>query len=166
MIPSPFPHLADFETRHGLEAGSISATIRHYGDGGSFARLERGELTLEQFCAPFSREYSDFHGVAVTPEQMWELAEALGGRRNELKPLKEVKEVLSRLKNAGVKIAVITNNFRFDDGKTVLPTEPLDVDVVRDRRERGEGGREKERDTHTLRKSFWIEYQNKYSNDN
>ena len=132
VIPSPFPHLADFEARHGLAKGSISATIRHYGDAGSFAQLERGELSLEKFCAPFSEEYSQLHGVLISSEQMWELAEALGGLKNELKPLKEVREMLENLKKAGIKTAVITNNFRFDSGKTVLPTEPLGVDVVRD----------------------------------
>ena len=130
VIPSPFPHLVDFEVRHGLARGSISATIRHYGDAGSFAQLERGELTLERFCDPFASEYSALHGVSISPEQMWELAEALGGLKNELKPLKEVKDMLESLKKAGVKTAVITNNFKFDSGKTVLPTESLDVDVV------------------------------------
>lgn len=109
----------------------MNATIRHFGKSGAFARLERGELTLERFCSPFAKEYSEFHNVLLTGEQVWELAASLGGLDTQLLPYKEVVHLLRRLKSLGIKTALVTNNFKFDSGKTVMPTESLDVDVVR-----------------------------------
>ena len=132
VIPSPFPLIAQFETRHALPVGSVNKTIRHYGVDGSFAKLEKGELTLEQFCQPFSKEFTALHGVILNKEQVWDLARSLGGLDVSLKPYKEILELMKNLKAAGIKIAVITNNFKFDNGRTVLPHEQLnDVDVVR-----------------------------------
>lgn len=132
VIPSPFPLIERFERNHRLPIGSINATIKHYGQDGAFKKLERGEITLEGFCVPFSTEYSEFNSIVLSPEQVWGLARGLGGLDVTLKPFKEVVDLMSRLKKAGIKVAIITNNFKFDDGKTVLPTEKLeDVDVVR-----------------------------------
>ena len=131
VIPSPFPLISRFETRHDLEEGSVSATIKHFGKSGAFARLERGELTLERFCKPFAKEYSQLHDVQLTESQVWELAASLGGLDTQLLPYKEVVNLLRRLKQQGIKTALLTNNFKFDNGRTVMPTEPLDVDVVR-----------------------------------
>ena len=132
VIPSPFPLIERFERAHGLPVGSINATIKHYGHNGAFKKLERGEVTLEGFCVPFSTEYSEFNSILLSPEQVWRLARGLGGLDVTLKPFKEVVDLMGRLKKAGIKVAIITNNFKFDDGKTVLPTEKLeDVNVVR-----------------------------------
>jgi acyl-CoA dehydrogenase family protein 10 len=130
VVPSPFPLIDQFEIRENLSAGSINQTIRHYGAEGSFRKLERGELTLESFCRPFSVEYSELHGVAITPEQVWGLAKGLGGLDKDLVPYKEVMDLMVKLKSAGIKIGVVTNNFKFDDGRTVLPHSGLEhVDV-------------------------------------
>lgn len=131
VIPSPFPLIQRFERTNGLPIGSINATIRHYGRDGTFAKLERGEVTLEGFCVPFSSEYSEFNSIPLSPERVWDLARGLGGLDIALEPYKEVLGLMERLKGAGVKVAIITNNFKFDSGKTVLPTEKLEnVDVV------------------------------------
>ncbi|XP_019850051.1 PREDICTED: acyl-CoA dehydrogenase family member 10 [Amphimedon queenslandica] len=130
VIPSPFPLIERFERNHRLPIGSINATIKHYGHDGAFKKLERGEITLEGFCVPFSTEYSEFNSIMLSPEKVWGLARGLGGLDVTLKPFKEVVGLMSQLKKAGIKVAIITNNFKFDDGKTVLPTEKLeDVDV-------------------------------------
>lgn len=135
VIPSPFPLIAQFETRHDLPPGSVNKTIRYYGVDGAFAKLEKGEITLEQFCRPFSEEFSRLHGIILNKEQVWDLARGLGGLSVSLTPYKEVLNLMKDLKASGVKIAVITNNFKFDNGTTVLPRhKDLEiVDVVRQR---------------------------------
>ena len=131
LIPSPFPLIAEFEKTHSLVVGSVNATIRHYGQQGSFAQLERGETTLEKFCLPFSEEYSRFTGVTVTKEQIWDLAGYLGGLNGPgLAPYKEMIAMINKLKKNGIKTVVLTNNFKFENGNTVLPKEELGVDMV------------------------------------
>ena len=131
VIPSPLPLIANFEIRNCLPNDSVNATIRHYGKEGAFAHLERGELTLEEFCAPFAEEFSNLHGITVTEEQIWELATVLGGIDDSMKgPYQEVLNLISRLRDQGIKTAILTNNFRFDNGKTALPKGELGVDLV------------------------------------
>ena len=131
VIPSPFPLISQFESKYRLPNGSVNKTIRHYGEGGVFSRLERGEITLEQFCVPFANEFSKLHQIPITGKQVWDLAAVLGGVGVTLSPYKEVTDLMRKLKESGIKIAIITNNFKFDNGKTVLPTGNLDnVDVV------------------------------------
>ena len=133
IIPSPLPLIAEFEKKHGLLVGSVNATIRHFGGKGSFARLERGELTLEDFCQPFAEEYSSFNSVSVSKERMWDLARYLAGLEGPgLIPFKEMINVIERLNRNGIKTAVLTNNFKFNNGTTVLPNEELAVDLVND----------------------------------
>ena len=131
VIPSPLPLIANFEIRHCLPNDSVNATIRHYGKEGAFAHLERGELTLEGFCAPFAEEFSNLHGITVTEDQIWELATVLGGIDDSMKgPYQEVLNLILRLRDQGIKTAILTNNFRFDNGKTALPKGELGVDLV------------------------------------
>ena len=40
----------------GLAPSTIARIIGRAGDDGAFARMERGEVTVEQFAAPFARE--------------------------------------------------------------------------------------------------------------
>ena len=131
LIPSPFPLIAEFEKNHDLVVGSVNATIRHYGRQGSFGCLERGEITLEKFCQPFAEEYSKLNGITVTKEQIWDLAKFLGGLNGPgLAPYKEMIATINKLRESGIKTAVLTNNFKFENGDTVLPKQNLGVDVV------------------------------------
>lgn len=131
VIQSPFPVISQFEVQYSLPEGSINATIKALGEDCSFAKLERGELSLERFCVPFANEFSEYNNVLLTRENVWDLARGLGGLTTRLTPYKEVVDLMADLKRRGIKIGVITNNFRFEDGKTVLPHDELGhVDVV------------------------------------
>ena len=131
VIPSPFPLITQFEKTHDLAMGSVNATIRHYGHEGSFACLERGELTLESFCEPFAKEYTQLNGTTLGREQVWVLAQSLAGvGESGLVPFKEMRDVMAQLRKDGIKTAVLTNNFKFDNGDTVYPGQSLEVDLV------------------------------------
>ncbi len=131
VIPSPIPLITQFEKTHDIALGSVNATIRHYGHEGSFARLERGELTLESFCEPFAREYTQLNGTTLGKEQVWVLAQSLAGvGESGLVPFKEMREVMVKLRKDGIKTAILTNNFKFDNGDTVYPRQELEVDLV------------------------------------
>ena len=131
VVPSPFPLFERFELHNGLPLGTVVDTIKHAGKAGAFARMERGELSVEDFCAPFAKEVASRSGVALTEGQVMQLMLELGRKR--IPPIPEVVTVLRNLKRKGLKTALLTNNFRWADGSTVLPDGDLDkaVDVVR-----------------------------------
>lgn len=127
LAPSPFPIFDLFEEKHGLRKGSLTDTIKNMGDGGVFARMERGEVSVEQFPELFAVEYSTHIGVEITTEQVALFMQELTGK---FQLNAEVLPTLEKLKKQGIKTAVLTNNFRYNDGKTVYPDEPPNVDVV------------------------------------
>ena len=78
ILPSPFSaaqskgfrrdwsvrnvHFSEWEAENGFDAGSMFAAIKHNSHTGAWARLERGELSLEEFYEPFAREVSAMRG--------------------------------------------------------------------------------------------------------
>ena len=129
VVPSPFPVFTQFEKQHNLDPGSVVNTIRKTGADGSFAKLERGELTVGEFSKPFSDEYHSIEGIEVAPENFKELLESMRSGR-QVTAHSAVLEVIAKLQKFGVKTAILTNNFRYDDGHTLFPKDKLEVDVV------------------------------------
>src|SRR5438046_8967228 len=60
---SPLHAIARYERDHGLPPGAINRAVVASGEGGAWSRLERGELTVEAWCAPFE---SDCRGQGLT----------------------------------------------------------------------------------------------------
>ena len=56
LVDSPFTAIAAYERELRLPEGVINRVIAAGGDGGAFARLERGEVTVPEFAAPFKEE--------------------------------------------------------------------------------------------------------------
>jgi acyl-CoA dehydrogenase family protein 10 len=120
---------AQFEKELNLNPGSVVDTIKKTGADGSFARLERGELTVGEFSKPFSDEYLSVVGIEVPPENFKELLEGMRTGQ-QVTARSVVVEVIAKLQKLGVKTAILTNNFRYDDGRTLFPKDKLEVDVV------------------------------------
>ena len=129
VVPSPLPLFAQFEEEHSLRPGSVVHTIKETGETGSFAKLERGELTVEEFSGPFSEEYQTIFGRATRPEIFRELLESFREGR-QVTARSAVVGVIERLTSHGIKTAILTNNFRYDDGYVLFPKGHLTVDVV------------------------------------
>ena len=129
VVPSPFRVFTQFEKQHGLPLGSVVDTVKATGDSGSFARLERGELTVGEFGKPFSVEYRSIIGAETSPEIFKELLESFRSGE-QVTARSTILEVIGTLQKHGVKTAILTNNFRYDDGHTLVPKQELNVDVV------------------------------------
>ena len=127
ITASPLPIFARFEEKHGLSQGSVVETIQLTGSSGAFAKLERGEYTVEQFSEPFARDFHSIFGIETVPGIFQELIENL---HNDLRAQTVVLDVIGKLKERGIKTAIVTNNFRFNDGSTMIPKENLGVDLV------------------------------------
>ena len=124
VVPSPQPIFDKFEQKHNLEPGSLVKTIKVKGEHGAFSKLERGQLAIEEFCEPFRKEYAEVTGVELTLEQSREFIGCLSDF-TKLNPHPDIVESIKWLKSRGVKVAILTNNFRWLNGETVFPRESL-----------------------------------------
>lgn len=129
-MPSPQPIFDRFEEKHSLKPGSIIHTIKAAGEDGAFAKMERGELTVEGFAEPFAADYERITGVEISTELLHEFMKQLSDF-TKLTPNPGVVKIIEKLRSEGIKVAILTNNFIFNSGRTVFPQQQLkNVDVV------------------------------------
>ncbi len=130
VVPSPQPIFDKFEEKHKLKKGSLVNTIKVKGDRGAFGKMERGEISIEEFSEPFQKEYIEVNSGDLTLEQTQEFIKCLSDF-TKLSPHPAVQDSIQWLKSKGIKVAILTNNFRWDNGDTVFPKESVPgVDVV------------------------------------
>ena len=101
ILASPFEAFRHYEAEHGLPPDFIRTVNSALPDANAWARLERSEITPEQFDAEFARESSAF-GHEVPGADVLAL---LGGEVRQ-----EMVVALDRVKAAGLATACLTNN--------------------------------------------------------
>jgi putative hydrolase of the HAD superfamily len=123
VMGSPLQALARFERDCGLEPNAINRAIVAAGEQGAWARLERGELTLEEFCAPFEADCRSC-GLEVDGTRMM----AYVAEASVLRP--RMLEAIRRIRERGLRVAALTNNWRTDRPRGPNPlAEHFDVIV-------------------------------------
>lgn len=107
---SPLHVIARYEQELGLMANAINRVVVAMGERGAWARLERGELTIETFYAPFEADCRA-QGLAVDARHlMARIAEASVPRPRML-------EAIRRIRASGRKVAALTNNWATDTAR-------------------------------------------------
>ena len=105
VMESPLHAIARYERERGLPPNSINRAIITAGEAGAWARLERGELTVATFCAPFEADCRaqgvDVDGAGV----MAAISEAGVARPVML-------EAIRRLRARGLRVGALTNNWK------------------------------------------------------
>lgn len=111
---SPLHAIARYERERGIEANAINRAVVAAGEQGAWARLERGELTVQTFYAPFE---ADCHaqGIMVDGRHlMAKIAEAGVPRPRML-------EAIRRIRAGGLRVAALTNNWMTDAPRQAPP---------------------------------------------
>jgi len=104
---SPLHVIARYERERGLEADAINRVVVEMGERGAWARLERGELTMLTFYAPFEADCRA-QGIEVDARHlMARIAEASVPRPRML-------EAIRRIRAGGRRVAALTNNWVTD----------------------------------------------------
>lgn len=119
VVDSPLHVIARYETELGLPPNAINRAVVASGPTGAWSRLERGELTLDEFCAPFE---ADCRAAGVTIDaalMMARIAEAA-------KPRPRMLEAIRRLRARGLRVGALTNNWK-RDGMTSPVRQHFDV---------------------------------------
>jgi epoxide hydrolase-like predicted phosphatase len=120
LVGNPLSRISQFERAHNLPQSFINNLIRTTGENGSFARLERGQLTLEQFYPCFEAE-SRAAGHTIRAKDLMA----------DLFPLFEVNEAMLKAAKAakaeGLKVGILSNTWH----GVVIPKEISGIaDVV------------------------------------
>jgi len=117
VFPSPLDVFRVYEREHGLPHRFISEVVLSDPEHGAWGRLERGELSLEQFCDTFDAECAA-HGATVDSRQ---LMRAVGAG---LAPRPAMVAAIGAIRARGLKTAALTNNWADAAGRReASPTE-------------------------------------------
>jgi epoxide hydrolase-like predicted phosphatase len=122
VFPSPLDVFREYERDHGLPHRFISEVVLADPEHGAWGRLERGELSLEQFCDAFDAECAA-HGETVDAR---DLMRAVGAG---FAPRPAMLTAIGVIRARGLKTAALTNNWAEDPGREASPAEEW-FDVV------------------------------------
>jgi putative hydrolase of the HAD superfamily len=105
VMESPLHAIARYERERGLPPNVINRVVAAAGEAGAWARLERGELTVATFCAPFEADCRA-HGVEVEGAAVMAAIAAAGVARPAM------LEAIRRIRARGLRVGALTNNWK------------------------------------------------------
>ena len=106
ILSSPFESFNRYEEANGLPKDFIRGLNATNPDTNAWAKMERSEVTLAEFCELFEEEARVAGGTLVG-------ADVLAMLRGELRP--QMVRAQERIKGAGFRQALLTNNFTSED---------------------------------------------------
>jgi epoxide hydrolase-like predicted phosphatase len=101
---SPLHAIARYEHDHGIEPGAINRAVVAAGERGAWARLERGELTVASFCAPFEAECRAL-GIHVDGARLMTAIADAG------LPRPRMLQAIRRIRARDLRVGALTNNW-------------------------------------------------------
>ena len=105
---SPLHAIARYERDHGLPVDAINRAVVASGETGAWSRLERGELTIQAWCAPFEADCRT-HGVVVDGQRLMQYIAEAGRERPQM------LRAVARLRQHGLRVGALTNNWVRED---------------------------------------------------
>jgi putative hydrolase of the HAD superfamily len=109
ILESPIHLFLRLEAERGLPVNLIGKVVVEAGTTGAWAKLERGELSMQDFCTAFDAELAAAGAPLSTYELMSELAAATVVRPQMI-------EAVRGCRRHGLKVGALTNNWSYDSG--------------------------------------------------
>jgi epoxide hydrolase-like predicted phosphatase len=122
VVGSPLHAIAAYERDHEIPAGFINRVVVTTAPGGAWSRLERGELTLEEFYPEFEEDCADA-GWRLSARALMNCVGAA------TVPRPQMLAAISRIRAAGLQAAALTNNWIAEEPGTQLLRPHFDVFV-------------------------------------
>ncbi len=107
VFDSPLVEFRRYEKEHGLPDLFLGRVVLGTGPSGAWARLERGELELPEFCSAFDEDARAAGAEISATELMQRVADAMTVRPVML-------QAVRRLRSLGYRTAALTNNWKLD----------------------------------------------------
>jgi epoxide hydrolase-like predicted phosphatase len=111
VIGSPLHAIARYEEERGIPAGFVNRVVVSSGADGAWARLERGELTLEAFYPAFDRD-CETAGCRISARALMALV------AESTVPRPAMLQAIGRIRARGLLAAAVTNNWITEDEGT------------------------------------------------
>jgi len=110
VFPSPLDVFRAYERDHGLPHRFLSEVVLADPEHGAWSRLERGELSFDEFCDAFDAECAA-HGGAVSAREL------MGSVRVGLDARPGMVTAIAAIRRHGLKTAALTNNWADDPAR-------------------------------------------------
>lgn len=120
VIGSPLHAIAAYEREQGVPAGCINRVVVDTAPVGAWSRLERGELTMEEFYPAFDADCAAAGVVISARALMQRVAQSVAPRPAMLNAIRVIRA-------RGLLAAAITNNWVAEDGGTSVLRPHFDV---------------------------------------
>ena len=104
VLGSPLHAIADFEREHGLPGNFVNRVVADTAPHGAWSRLERGELAMEAF-------YEAFAGDCLEAGEHVDVATMFVRMGEAARPRPVMLGAIRRLRERGLKVAALTNNW-------------------------------------------------------
>ena len=124
VLGSPLHAIADFERECGLPANFVNRVVADTAPHGAWSRLERGELGMEAF-------YDAFAGDCREAGQDVDVRTMFGRMGEAARPRPVMLNAIARLRDEGLKVAALTNNWAHADDRSTGHGEPVVDDGTR-----------------------------------
>jgi putative hydrolase of the HAD superfamily len=111
VVGSPLHAIAAYEREQGIPAGFVNRVVIDTAPGGAWSRLERGELTLEEFYPAFDADCAAAGCALSARDLMRCIAEAA-------EPRPVMLDAIRRIRAQGLRVGAITNNWLVEEGNS------------------------------------------------
>ncbi len=118
VLGSPLHAITAYERAHGIPEGFINRVVVSTGREGGWARLERGELSVERFYAVFDADCASAGHAISSQDLMARIAEIAAPRPAML-------EAIACIRRRGLVVAALTNNWTSEREDTSDALRPL-----------------------------------------
>lgn len=108
VFPSPIDVFRAYERERGLPHRFLSEVVLADPERGAWARLERGELTVSEFCTEFEAE------CAAAGERV-DATALMGSIAGGFDPRPEMVSALRSIRARGLRTGALTNNWAADE---------------------------------------------------
>ena len=123
VFPSPFDVFDAYEREVGLPERFIRTVVAQSADNGAWARFERSELSFPDFCTALEAECVAAGGTI-------DAAALMQGISGGFAPRPEMTRAIGRLRDEGLRVGALTNNWARPDAGTLREPMDLGFDVV------------------------------------
>jgi epoxide hydrolase-like predicted phosphatase len=108
VLGSPLHAIAEYERELGIAPGFVNRVVVSTAPGGAWSRLERGELSMEEFFPAFEADCRAAGETLSARSMMERIGEAATPREPMLGAIRRIRE-------RGLAVAALTNNWGVDD---------------------------------------------------
>uniref|UniRef100_G3TE92 Acyl-CoA dehydrogenase family member 10 n=1 Tax=Loxodonta africana TaxID=9785 RepID=G3TE92_LOXAF len=116
----------EWEVQNHIPSGTIVKALIAGGENGPWMTFMRGEITLEAFLQEFGRLCSEMSQTSVPVDSFFSLLTS----EQVAKQFPVMTEAISQIRAKGLQTAVLSNNFYLPNGKSFLPLDWKQFDVV------------------------------------